>query len=74
MTVIESEYKADESHDEPEPLRMEHIKFPLGMLLVGLLFSVFCLIAEIIIHRLRKSQIDVTIATLEEPGVSRIGG
>ena len=50
---------------------MEHFYFPLGMWLVGILLSVFCLLTEVIIHRLRKSKTDVPIPRLEEPGVTQ---
>ena len=50
---------------------MEHFYFPLGMWLVGILLSVFCLLAEMIFHRRRKSKTDVSMARLEEPDVSQ---
>ena len=68
LTVIEVHFKAEEEDDDPEPLRMEHFFFPLGLWLVGLILSAIFLLAEIIIHRLRKSQ---SIANLEEPSVSQ---
>ena len=68
MTQIEVPFKAEEEDDEPEKLRMEHFYFPLGLLVVGILLSVLCLLAELIIHRLRKSKTDVPI---EEPGVTQ---
>ena len=71
MTVIEVHFKAEEEDDEPEPLRMEHFYFPLGMWVVGILLSVLCFIAELIIHRLRKSKTDVARARLEEPSVTQ---
>ena len=66
MTTIEVGFKAEEPDDKPVPLEMEHFYFPLGLWLVGMLLSVFCLLTEIIIHRLRKSK-----ATLEEPGFTQ---
>ena len=50
---------------------MEHFYFPLGLWVVGILLSVFCLLAELIIHRLRKSKTDIPKARLEEPGVTQ---
>ena len=50
---------------------MEHFYFPLGTWLIGLFLSVFCLLAEIIFHCLRKSKTDVPLAVLEEPGVAQ---
>ena len=46
---------------------MEHVYFPLGLWLAGLLVSANFLLAEIIIHRRRKSQSEVTMLRLEEP-------
>ena len=40
------------------PLRMEHFYFPIGIWFVGMILSAIFLLAEIIIHRIRKSQID----------------
>ena len=37
--------------DEPEPLKMEHFLFPLGIWMVGIVISVLFFIAEIIKHR-----------------------
>ena len=71
MTALEVHYKAEKEDDEPEPLRMEHFYFPLGLWLVGILLSVLCFIAELIIHRLRKSKTDIPKARLEEPGVTQ---
>ena len=34
--------------DKPKALEMEHIIFPLGLWLAGLVISVICLLAEII--------------------------
>ena len=66
MSITEVDFKVEKEEDDPEPLRMEHFYFPLGLWLVGMLLSVFCLLTEIIIHRLRKSK-----ATLEEPDVTQ---
>ena len=42
-------FKAEVPDSEPEPLRLEHFYFPLGLWLAGLVVSVICLLAEIII-------------------------
>ena len=49
--------------DKTEPLRMEHFYFPLGLWFVGLLISLISFIAEIVIHRIRKSKSDVPLET-----------
>ena len=71
MTALEVHYKAEKEDDEPEPLRMEHFYFPLGMWLVGILLSAVFLLAEIISHRLRKPKTDVAIAKVEEPSMTQ---
>ena len=71
MTAIVVGFKEEVEDDEPEPLRMEHFYFPLGLWVVGILLSVLCFIAELIIHRLRKSKTDIPKARLEEPGVTQ---
>ena len=71
MILIEVPFKAEEEDAEPKPLRMEHFYFPLGLWLVGILLSVFSFLAEIIIHRLRKSKTDIPNTRLEEPGVTQ---
>ena len=58
-------FKEEDPDDEPEPLRIEHFYFPLGLLLMGILLSVLCLIVEIIIHCTRKSKTKVLVV---EPG------
>ena len=69
MNIVEVHFEAEKEEDgEPEPLRMEHFYFPLGLWLVGILLSVLCLLAEIIIHCLRKSKNDIL---MEEPGVTQ---
>ena len=68
MTIAEVHFKEEELDDEPKPLKMEHFYFPLGVLLVGILLSVFCFVVEIIFHCLRRSKTDVP---LEEPGVAQ---
>ena len=71
MTQIEVPFKVEEEDAEPEPLRMEHFYFPLGLWLVGILLSVFSFLAEIIIHRLGKSKTDIPNTRLEESGVTQ---
>ena len=63
-------FKEEEETKENEPLKMEHFYFPLGMWLGGLILSTIFLLAEIIIHRIRKSKRDVPMLTLEEPSVT----
>ena len=69
MTIIEVLF--EEEDDNPKPLKMEHFYFPFGTLLIGLFLSVFCLLAEIFFHCLRKSMTDVSMARLEEPDVTQ---
>ena len=71
LTIGEVHFKEEKEDDDPEPLRMEHFHLPLGLWLVGILLSVFSFLAEIIIHRLRKSKTDIPKARLEEPGVTQ---
>ena len=70
MTTIEVHFKEEKEDDDPEPLRMEHFYFSLGMWLVGILLSVFLFLIEIIIRRLRKPKTDTPKARLEEPDVT----
>ena len=69
--VTEATFKEIEEVQKNERLKMEHFYFPLGLWLVGILLSVLCFLAEIIIHRLRKSKTDIPKARLEEPGVTQ---
>ena len=71
MTATEVGFKEEEEDDDPEPLRMEHFYFPLGLWLVGLILSAIFLLTEIMLHRRRKSQTDVARARLEEPSVTQ---
>ena len=71
MTVIEVHFKAEKEDDEPERLKMKHFYFSLGMWLVGILLSAIFLLAEIIIHHLRKPKTDTLKAMLEEPSVTQ---
>ena len=70
--ATEVSFKEYKEKAKLEPLRMEHFYFPLGLWLVGTLLSVFCLLAEVTIHRLRKSKTDLPKARLEEPGVTQL--
>ena len=67
MTVIEVDFKEEKEDDDPEPLRMEHFYFPLGLWFGGLILSAIFLLAEIIIHRLRKPKTQILKARMEEP-------
>ena len=71
MTVIDTYFEVEEKYDRPEPLTMEHIYFPLGLWLAGLLISTILLLTEIIIHRRRKSQTETAMLMLEEPNVTQ---
>ena len=71
MSANEVPFKEEKEDDDPEPLRMEHFYFPLGLWLVGILLSVFSFLAEIIIHRLGKSKTDIPNTRLEELGVTK---
>ena len=50
---------------------MEHFYFPLGLWFFGILLSAIFLLAEIIIHRRRKSRTEVAMLRLEEPSVTQ---
>ena len=68
--IGEASFKEEkDDDDEPEPLRMIHFYFPLGLWLCGLILSALFFFAEIIIHRLRKPRTDIAIAKVEEPSV-----
>ena len=69
MSIIEVHFKEEKEDDDPVPLRMEHFYFPLGLLLGGLILSAIFLLAEIVIHRLRKPKTDTLKAMLEEQSV-----
>ena len=71
LTVIEVHFDEEKEDTDPEPLRMEHFYFPLGLWMVGILLSVFCFLIEIIIHQLTKPKTDVPMARLEESGVTQ---
>ena len=70
MIVIEVPFDM-EPVEKLEPLRLEHFYFPLGLWFGGLLLSTIFLLAEIIIHRRRKSQTEVAMLRLEEPSVTQ---
>ena len=42
--------------NKPQPIAMEHIYFPLGLLLAGIILSAIVLLAEIITKRLGNQQ------------------
>ena len=71
LTVIEVGFKEEVEDADPEPLRMEHFYFPLGLWLGGLILSAIFLLTEIMLHRRGKSQTDVARARLEEPSVTQ---
>ena len=51
MTIAEVHFKEKPEDAEPEALQMEHFYLPLGMWFVGIIVSLFLLLAEIVIHR-----------------------
>ena len=72
MLCIQVSFEVDEEASEVEPLRMEHFYLPIGILVAGIFISFFCFLAEIIIHRIRKSQSEVAVLRVEEPKSSQI--
>ena len=48
--MAEIVFKEEKEDSEPQALGLEHYLFPLGLWLVGLVISAFCLLAEIITH------------------------
>ena len=54
MVVIEVGFEAEPYDDKPKPLEMEHFYFPLGLWSAGLVISLICLLAEIILNYIRK--------------------
>ena len=64
--MIEAHHKEEPKDDKPEPLHMEHIYLPIGMWFVGILISLFCFIAEIIINRGRKSKNKTDVKNIED--------
>ena len=71
LMIGEASFKEEKEDDEPKPLIMEDFHFPLCLLLAGLILSAIFLLAELFIHRIRKSKTDVAIAKLEEPSVTQ---
>ena len=69
MTVIEVGFHQKPKDPGPEPLRMEHFNLPLGIWMVGLLISLFCFLAEIMVNRGRKTK---NMATQEDPAVTKL--
>ena len=67
MTAIEVGFKEEKEDDDPEPLRMEHFYFPLGLWLAGIVLSAILFLAEIICLRIS----DVSMLTEKDPGVSQ---
>ena len=54
LTATEVDFDQKPKDPGPEPLRMEHFYFPLGLWFVGLLISLFCFLAEVISNWIRK--------------------
>ena len=67
MTVIEVGFKEEPEDDKPEPLKMEHFHLPLGLWFVGIIISLLCFLAELILHR----KTNVPMSRLEEPRVTQ---
>merc|ERR1719220_2060841 len=66
LVAIEVGFKEEPEDQKPEPLEMEHFYFPLGLWGAGLVISVICLLAEIIVYYCRKrSNRDVLMSTPE---------
>ena len=55
LTVTEVNFEEEPHDDKPEALILEHIYLPLGILCVGFMISLCCLLTEIIIHRISKT-------------------
>ena len=54
MVATEVGFNEEAPDDKPEPLEMEHFYFPLGLWSAGLVISLICLLAEIILNYIRK--------------------
>ena len=52
----ETHFKEVAEQAKTEPLKMEHFHLSLGLWGVGILISIFCFLAEIINHHVRKSK------------------
>ena len=61
----------EQPESKPEALGLKYFYFPLGLSVVGILLSLLSLLAEIILHRMRKSKTDVSMVTLVEPRVTQ---
>ena len=81
LTVIEVGFDQKPEDPGPEPLRMEHFRFPLGIWMVGLLISIFCFLAEVIINWISKRKAvrlsdtegaEVDLAVSEVPDKARV--
>ena len=66
MVMVEAHHKEEPKDAKPQPLQMEHIFLPIGMWFVGILISLFCFIAEIIINRGRKSKNKTDVKNIED--------
>ena len=55
--INEVPFKLEPVDEKVEPLTMEHIKFPLGLWLVGLLLSALFLLVEIIHYRINYRKV-----------------
>ena len=67
MTITEVRFEQKAEDDKLEALRMEHFYLPIGLWFVGTLISIFCFLAEIIIHR----KTEVPKATKVEPSLTQ---
>ena len=81
LLVIEVDFKQEPEDDKPEPLRMEHFHLPIGMWFVGILISIFCFLAEVIINWISKRKAvrlsdtegaEVDLAVSEVPDKARV--
>ena len=65
MGAIEVLFKEEPEDDEPEPLRIEHFYFPLGLWLVGVVLSAVFFLTEIIINRKSKKNVPMLTPEVE---------
>ena len=71
--VTEVAFRLEPVDEKVEPLTMEHIMFPLGLWLAGLVLSALFLLAEIIHHRInyrKVSEVRDKKADVEDVGES----
>ena len=71
--VTEVAFRLEPVDEKVEPLTMEHVKFPLGLWLAGLVLSALYLLAEIIHHRInyrKVSEVRDKKADVEDVGES----